>query len=380
MRALFCCIPSEGHFRPLLPLARAVIAAGHEVAFATARDWHPRVEAEGFAALAAGGSRAELGEQLARVRQATLELPPEERRPLAFSGNFALVHAPAKLPGLLDVATAYRPDVIVYDGADLAAPAVATALGLPSVHHAFGAMIPLAALERAAEEIEPLWLGHGLEPQPYAGVFGGLYVDICPPRLAFEEPLGERVHMQPVGPEPAAAPGWLDELPPPLVYLTLGTIFNEAALFRPLLDSLDGDVSALVTTGRDVDPATLGAVPSRVRVERFVPQAHVLPHCVAVVTHGGSGTTLGALAHGLPLVLVPQGADQFDNAARCVAAGTAVVLRPDELTPNAVRAALRRVLDEPSYALAAQALAAEIAAMPTPAETARAVEEYVSRG
>ena len=380
MRALFCCIPSEGHFRPLLPLARALAGAGHEVAFATAREWHARVEDEGFAALAAGGSRAELGEQLARVRQATLELPPEERRPLAFSGNFALVHAPAKLPGLLDVAEAYRADVIVWDSADLAAPAAATALGLPSVHHSFGAMIPLAALERAADEIAPLWRGHGLQPEPYAGAFTGLYIDICPPRLAFEEPLGERVRMQPVGPEPATAPRWLNELPPPLVYLTLGTIFNEPALFRPLLDSLDGDLSALVTTGRDLDPATLGAVPSRVRIERFVPQAHVLPRCAAVVTHGGSGTTLGALAHGLPLVLVPQGADQFDNAARCVAAGVAVVVRPDELTPNAVRAALRRVLDEPSYALAAQALAEEIGAMPTPVETAHAVEAYVARG
>ncbi len=380
MRALFCCIPSEGHFRPLLPLARALATAGNEVAFATALDWHPRVEDEGFETLAAGGSRAELGEQLAKVRQATLELPPEERRPLAFSGNFALVHAPAKLESLLNAAEAWRADVIVYDSADLAAPIVAAALGVPSVHHAFGAMIPLAALERAAIEIAPLWQRHGLAPQPYAGAFGGLYVDICPPPLAFEQPLGERVLMQPVGPEPAAAPDWLDELPPPLVYVTLGTIFNEPELFRPLLHSLDGDVSALVTTGRDLDPATLGDVPPRVRVERFVPQAHVLPHCAAVVTHGGSGTTLGALAHGLPLVLVPQGADQFDNAARCVAAGVAVVIGPHELTGDTVRAALRRILDEPSYALAARAVAAEIAAMPTPEQTAQAVEEFVGRG
>jgi UDP:flavonoid glycosyltransferase YjiC (YdhE family) len=380
VRVLFSCIPSEGHFRPLLPLARALALAGHDVAFATAADWHPRVADEGFDALEAGRSRAELGEQLARVRQATLELPPDERRPLAFSGNFAQVHAPAKLTELLDVTAAWNADVIVYDSGDLAAPLAAAARGLPSVHHAFGAMIPLAALERAAEEAAPLWRGQGLAPEPHAGVFRGLYVDICPPSLSFEEPLGRCVRMRPAQAEPAAAPGWLDELPPPLVYLTLGTIFNEPTLFRPLLDALDGDVSALVTSGRDVDPAALGPVRQRVRIESFVPQAHVLPHCAAVVTHGGSGTTLGALAHGLPLVLVPQGADQFDNAARCVAAGVAVVLEPDELTADAVRAALRRVLDEPSFGAAARALQAEIEAMPAPEEAASAVEAYVSRG
>jgi UDP:flavonoid glycosyltransferase YjiC (YdhE family) len=79
-------------------------------------------------------------------------------------------------------------------------------------------------------------------------------------------------------------------------------------------------------------------------------------------------------------VLVPQGADQFDNAARCVAAGVAVVLEPDELTADAVRAALRRVLDEPSFGAAARALQAEIEAMPAPEEAASAVEAYVSRG
>ena len=72
------------------------------------------------------------------------------------------------------------------------------------------------------------------------------------------------------------------------------------------------------------------------RVRRFVPQAELLPHCTAVVTHGGSGSMLGALAHGLPLLVVPQGADQFSNADRVVAAGAGLALQPDELSPSAV--------------------------------------------
>ncbi len=163
----------------------------------------------------------------------------------------------------------------------------------------------------------------------------------------------------------------------------MGTVYNQPGLFRPLLDGLDGldrHVSALVTVGRNVEPAELGPLPPRVRVERFVPQAHVLPRSAAVVSHGGSGTTLGALAHGLPLVLVPQAADQFDNAARAEATGAAVVLRPDEVTAESVRAALGRVLGEPAFAEAARTIAAEIQTMGTVEEAATAVEEHIAGG
>jgi UDP:flavonoid glycosyltransferase YjiC (YdhE family) len=98
-----------------------------------------------------------------------------------------------------------------------------------------------------------------------------------------------------------------------------------------------------------------------------------------VVCHGGSGTTLGALAQGLPLVLVPQAADQFDNSARAEAAGAAVVLRPGEVTGETVRAALERVLGEPSFAEAAVAIAREIEQMGDVESVATAVEEHAAR-
>jgi MGT family glycosyltransferase len=163
----------------------------------------------------------------------------------------------------------------------------------------------------------------------------------------------------------------------PFVYVTMGTIFNEPQLFRVLLESLDGH-SALVTTGRG---ARLdGPVPAGVVVSEFVPQEEVLPHARAVVFHGGSGTMLGALAHGLPLVVVPQGADQFDNAALCEAAGAAVTVPPKEASAERIRAALERVLEEPSFAEAAGRIAAEIAAMPSADEAAGRIEEYVAGG
>jgi len=378
VRILFSCIPTEGHVRPIVPLARALAAAGHEVTFATGADREKDVLAAGFLHVTAGLSEHEARGPAAMQRRELESIPIDARRRFGFSRIFGLVHAPPKLPELLALLRSRPFDAIVHDSGDLAAPVAAAALGLPSINHSFGAMIPLSILELAGELVEPLWRGQGLEPEPYAGSFRGLYVDISPPSFAWEEPQGASIRLRPFEQESDEAPEWLAQLERPLVYATLGTIFNAPALFRPLLDGLDEVPAVLVTTGRNVDPDSLKPVPAHVRIERFVPQAQVLPSCAAVVTHGGSGTTLGALAHGLPLLLVPQGADQFDNAARCKRVGAAIVLRPDEVTPDAVRAGLRRLLDEPSFRLGAEAVAAEIALMPTPADAAAAVEAHIA--
>lgn len=380
MRVLFSCNPLEGHFRPLVPLAHALAARGHDIAFASAAAWEPRAEEEGFPLLAAGLSEDEGRARFAPYREEIFQLPGEIRRPHQFSTLFGMIHAPAKLPEVLGVARSWRADAIVHDSCDLAAPIAFASLGLPSVNHSFGAMIPFAALEAAREYVDPLWRGEGLEPDRYAGAFRGLFVDLAPPSFVWERPNGKVVRLRPVPDTAEAPPAWLDELEQPLVYVTMGTVYNQPELFRPLLDGLDGHGSALVTVGRSVEPDELGPLPPRVRVERFVPQAHILPRAKAVVSHGGSGTTLGALAHGLPLVLVPQAADQFDNAARAEEAGAAVVLRTGEVTAESVRAALARVLEEPAFAEAARVIAAEIQEMATVDEAATAVEDHVARG
>jgi UDP:flavonoid glycosyltransferase YjiC (YdhE family) len=373
-------MPWEGHFRPLVPLAHALDARGHDVVFAAASEWEPRARDEGFELLGAGLSRDEGRELLAPQWDAVLALPPERRRPLAFATIFGRTHAPVKLPQLLELARTWGADAIVYDSCDLAAPIAAASLGLPAVNHSFGTMVPLAALEAAREHVDPLWRGEGLDPDPHAGAFRGLYVDLAPPSFSWEQPHGKVVRMRPVPDTAEPAPPWLNELEPPLVYVTMGTVLNQPEHFRPLLDGLDGHGSALVTVGRDVDPAELGPLPARVRVERYVPQAHILPRAAAVVSHGGSGTTLGALAQGVPLVLVPQAADQFDNAARAEAAGAAVVLRPGEVSAESVREALGRVLGEPTFAESARGIAAEIREMATVEEAAATVEDHVAHG
>lgn len=374
MKILFSSTPGEGHIRPLLPLARALRARGHDVAFATGAIWRERLEEQGFGFVAAGADViTPVGvidpEERARVA-------PADMRLFVFPRIFGRGQAPAKTRELLEHARSWTPDAIVTETSDLAAPIVAAALGVPLVNHSFGAMLPLRVAEAAAEVVAPLWREHGLEPDPYAGTYRGLYVDVAPPALSHGvPPSAASVRLRLV--ERAAATPPPDGVETPFVYATMGTIFNEPQAFRMLLDALDGH-QALVTTGRggSVD----GVVPAGVRLEEFVPQEEVLPHARAVVSHGGSGTMLGALAHGLPLVLVPQGADQFDNAVLCDRAGAALVVLPAEATAARIRAALDRVLEEPSFAEAAQRVAAEIAAMPSADEVAQRVEAHAAAG
>ena len=164
------------------------------------------------------------------------------------------------------------------------------------------------------------------------------------------------------------------------VYFTLGTVFNleSGDLFARVLAGLrELDVDVVATVGRQIDPEELGPQPERIRVERYLPHADVLPRCAAVVSHGGSGTVLGALAHGLPSVLLPMGADQPWNAARCEELGAALVLDALRATPEDVRAAVSTVLDDPSYRAAAERVRDEIRALPGPEHAVTLLERLV---
>jgi UDP:flavonoid glycosyltransferase YjiC (YdhE family) len=138
------------------------------------------------------------------------------------------------------------------------------------------------------------------------------------------------------------------------------------------------DVDALVTVGPDGDPSALGRLPALVRVERFVPQGVLLAHVDVVAHHGGSGTMLGALSHGLPQLLMPHGADQFLNAQALLDTGAGHRLLPEEISPESVADAVRALLSEPGYREAATRLADEIAAMPAPAETVPKLERLAA--
>lgn len=124
-------------------------------------------------------------------------------------------------------------------------------------------------------------------------------------------------------------------------------------------------VNVVTTLGPGIDPAVLGPQSASVLVASYLPQALVLAHCTAVVSHVGAGTMLGALCFGLPQLALPQGTDQPHNAAALVASGAGIALAPEEITPDNIAASLGRVLTEPGIRSHAEAIRTEIAGMPT---------------
>jgi MGT family glycosyltransferase len=148
----------------------------------------------------------------------------------------------------------------------------------------------------------------------------------------------------------------------PLVLVSLSsTVMGQEDLLQRAADALGQlAVYALVTTGPAVDPAVIRA-PQNVSVRRWACHAGVLPHCSAVVTHGGHGTVLKALAAGVPLVIAPLGRDQPDNAARVIRAGAGLRVRRTADIATLQRA-ISRVLDDHRYQDAARHMAEILAA------------------
>ena len=147
----------------------------------------------------------------------------------------------------------------------------------------------------------------------------------------------------------------------PLVLVALSSDFQdqEDVLQRAVAAMGTLPVRAVVTTGRGIDPQSVDA-PANVEVHRLAPHRRILQEAAAVVTHCGHGTTIKALAAGVPLVCLPMGRDQFDIAARVVHRGAGVRLDP-AASPAVIAAALREVLDDPTYQAAAGRIADAIA-------------------
>jgi MGT family glycosyltransferase len=160
----------------------------------------------------------------------------------------------------------------------------------------------------------------------------------------------------------ASGDRWAGAPAQPLVLVGLSsTVMRQEGLLQRAADALgQAQVRGLVTTGPAVDPAGISAPPN-VTVTRWVRHADVLRHCSAVITHGGHGTVMKALIAGVPLVLVPLGRDQPDNAARVVHADAGIRLRKNART-SALRAAVDRVITDPRYRAAAGRMASRLAA------------------
>ena len=358
-----------------------MVARGCEVLWAIPADGVDHVERTGISAVATGPAGLPGPAEVRRLYPDLDALPSVEMPDVMFGRMFGAIAAPRILSDLVPVARDWRPDLVVADAAEFAGHIVAAELGIPSVTKGFGALLPERRVWAAGEEVAPLWRSRGLEPRAYGGSYDHLYLDIYPPE--FETQAAAHVPRRQLL-RPVADDGFetssLVRLPDaptdtPLVYVTMGTVFNNPGVFQVVLGALcELDVRVLVTVGPEGDPAVVGPQPGRVRVERYVPQSLVLPHCHAVVSHAGSGTVLATALHGLPQLCLPQGADQFLNAAAVESANAGISLMPGDCNADAIRDAIARLLVERSFRDAAGCVSASIASMPSPDDVAAVLE------
>ncbi len=153
----------------------------------------------------------------------------------------------------------------------------------------------------------------------------------------------------------------VDDGPQPLVVVSLSTSYqDQAGMLQRLVDALATvPARVVVTAGPAMDGSGI-RVAANTTVVGYVPHRELLPHASLVVTHAGLGTVMTSLAHGVPLLCVPMGRDQFFNASRVAELGAGRMLTPD--TDEAtIAAAVRELLDDPAAREGAKQLAAVIA-------------------
>ena len=349
MRILFAFAGGQGHFDPLVPLAGAALAAGHDVAVTGRADMLEAIRERGFEAIESPGKAPD---PAARMPLKAYD-PVDEERALRewYAGELARERAAA----LLALASSWGAERIVRDEADFGAAVAAERAGLPSACVLVIAAAGFVRPDVVTEPVAALRAAHGLAGEAAEEAI------LCPFPPSVREAPGALAFR---GGDPPAADG-------DAVYLTLGTVFNAESgdlLPRALAGVRELGVPLVVTTGRQVDPAELGPQPPHVRVQRWIPQEELLPWCRAVVSQAGSGIAMAALAHGLPSVLLPVGADQPHTAARVAELGAGIVLDPLTATADDIGVAVRRVLDDGAFGAAAVRVREEYLALPSAAE------------
>jgi UDP:flavonoid glycosyltransferase YjiC (YdhE family) len=372
MRALFASTRGAGHFNPIVPFARAFERGGHEVLFAGPPALAEAVEGAGFEFWQFDPPpEDELGAIWARVP----ELPPEEANEVVVGEVFGRLNTTAALPRLREACETWRPDVLVRDPNEYGSALAAELHGIPHARVAIGlASTEELGLGIAASAIDAIRRELGLPSDPGADVLRrSPYLSLFPATLDEGlQPNTERFRDPAWQEAPGELPDWwpgrADE---PLVYVTFGSVAGSFPQALPVygvaLEAVaELPVRVLLTVGRELDLDALPPAPENVRIERWVSQQDVLGHAAAAVVHGGSGSTLGALAAGVPLVVVPLFADQPQNARRVAEVGAGVAVEPNrddvEATVGPLREAIRTVLDDPSYGERARALADELRA------------------
>jgi UDP:flavonoid glycosyltransferase YjiC (YdhE family) len=367
MRILLTTTRGAGHFGPLVPFAEAFRRAGDEILFATVRSATGMVEAAGFPVAAVGAAPED---ERRAVMAVARELPQNDARRLVVAELFARMDARAAYPGLLAAIDAFRPDMVLHEVAELAGPLAAERAGVPSARVGIGLAGSMehvtAALLDAVDELRE---DFGLDPDPLGERLASTpYLTLAPPSLD-DSAAAHTLRFQETRVHPRPLPHWWAGDERPLLYLTLGRPFT---LHREAIEALAAlPMRSLLALDGHRYPVQLGALPGNIRATRGIPQADVLPHTSVVVCDAAFDAVRGALAAAVPLVLMPQSADQARTARRVAELGAGIALDGGGAAIAWLRESVRRVRADHAYRAAAAEIAEDTWALP-PVDTAPA--------
>jgi UDP:flavonoid glycosyltransferase YjiC (YdhE family) len=426
MKVLIASTPATGHLNPVLAVARGLIGDGHDVTVLSASVLRPRIEAAGAAFRAfPPGADLDLTDVLSVVPELKTMAPGPEQGRLTAKRIF-IDPIPAQLAGLQQAVREWQPDVIVGDntvfgvlpllcGPRAARPPIVLCgtsflhaprddgaphfLGLwPATTQEERDRYAVMAQERDRLIVEPIrqhlnetlaGLGVGPLPMPLFGssaVLADAYLQLSVPAFEFPCQVPPNVHFvgtPAIVPGQAPLPPWADDLDGSrkVVLVTQGTVANfNFDLIRSTLDALadERDVLVVVTTGGRPVESVPGALPANARIASYLPFEWALRRASVFVTNGGYGSVSQALSHGVPIVGAGLTQDKADVNARIAWSGVGIDLRSNEPAPQAVRDAVRAVLDQPRYRIRAKEIAADFAQIDTRAEILRIITSLVN--
>ena len=366
-----CSLGGAGHFNPLVAFLHAARRRGDEVLTVGPPALREMVESAGFP-FRAGGEPSE--EQVAAIRERLPVVPAAEASVLGNRELFGRLATAAMLAGMEDAWGDWAPDLVLRDPTEYASAGLAARTRTPIAQVAISlAEAEAGSIAAAAPALEEHRQGlvSELRAQPYLTRF---------PASIDPSPFADTVRYHEPPETPVSLPDWWRGSDAPLIYMTFGTVLGHMSIaaetYRVALEAVKRtNARVLLTVGRRFDASTLGPVPANVHVAPWIDQARVVEHADLVVCHGGSGTALGALAAGVPVVMVPLFADQFENARRIAATRAGRVVEAPITTggarsinaasPIEIVRSIEDVLGDVTYRDRARAIGAEMAATPT---------------
>lgn len=375
MRVLFVTNPGEGQLYPMVPLAWTLHATGNDILVAATEDFLPKITRVGLPA-AASGEPVDLMEIMTSASGGQLrptELSWEEQAGTAARG-FAMV-AERTVDGVSALIQSWRPDIVVAESTNFAAPLAANRNGVPFVEHRPGPALPELMRKLAAEHL--------------AGDLPGdtLIIDNCPPSFQQDDvPRGHVTRYVPYNGPGVMADWMLTGTDRTRVCVTLGTNLPHAPgswslleLVIAALDELSVEMVLAVPNPDEVHYPQWSGLPESVRAVGRYPLSALVPTCDLVVNHGGAGSTMTTLAAGLPQLCVPHYGDDIRRAARVAERGVGLAVPANEVSPASIGAAVSALLGSAEYGEAAKKIAQENADLPGPVDLVEVLRSRARR-